>query len=187
MGIQVKLRMAQRDVEDDELAGKLDAIGVEAAASVDELRTLAHGIYPPGLRDFGLAEALRGFAMTAQIPVGIADDGIGRCPRPVEAAIYFCSMEGVQNATKHAGSDAHVTITLARDAQCARFAIADDGDGMDTSSAREGQGLTGMRDRIGAVGGELEIVSAPGRGTTVRGTVPLDGSDAPLLESEARR
>jgi hypothetical protein len=78
-----------------------------------------------------------------------------------------------QNATKHAGSDARVTITLGRDRDRVRFAVVDDGVGMDPSAADgEGDGLTSMRDRIGAVSGDLEITSTPGRGTTIRATVP---------------
>ena len=85
-------------------------------------------------------------------------------------------MEAVQNATKHAGSHARVTITLGRDRERVRFAVADDGVGMDPSAADgDGDGLTSMRDRIGAVSGELEITSAPGRGTTIRATVPDSG------------
>ena len=173
MAIQIKLRLVEERIGDRELAAQLDAIGDEAAESVEELRALAHGIYPPALRQFGLVDALRAFAMTAQVPIEIVDDGIGRCARTVEAAIYFCAMEAVQNATKHAGSHARVTITLGRDRERVRFAVADDGVGMDPSAADgDGDGLTSMRDRIGAVSGELEITSTPGRGTTIRATVP---------------
>ena len=173
MAIQIKLRLMEERIGDRELAAQLDAIGDEAAKSVAELRALAHGIYPPALQQFGPVNALRAFARTAQVPIEIVDDGIGRCARPVEAAIYFCAMEAVQNATKHAGSDARVTITLGRDPERVRFAVADDGVGMDPSAADgDGDGLTSMRDRIGAVSGELEIISTPGRGTTIRATVP---------------
>jgi signal transduction histidine kinase len=127
------------------------------------------------LNSFGLHEALRAFASKSPIPVAVADTGIGRCPRTIEAAIYFCAMEAVQNAIKHAGDGARVTITLGRDEHGVRFAIADDGVGMTEPSSRDGEGLIGMRDRIGAVGGELEISSRPGAGTTVRGTIPFDG------------
>jgi signal transduction histidine kinase len=155
--------------------------------SVEELRALAHGIYPPALRQFGLVDALRAFAMTAQIPIAIADDGIGRCSRTVEAAIYFCVMEAVQNVTKHAGSGARVTIVLGRDRQRVRFAVADDGVGMDDPSAAVGEGLTSMRDRIGAVSGELEISSARGQGTIVRGTIPVGEPQAAPDRAEALR
>ena len=83
------------------------------------------------LRDYGLVDALRWFGHTAPGSRSIRDDGIGRCSRTIEAAIYFCAMEAVQNATKHAGSHARVTITLGRDRERVRFAVADDGVGMD--------------------------------------------------------
>jgi signal transduction histidine kinase len=175
MALQIKLRLAKERTRDQRLADDLEAIGADAERAVEELRTLAHGIYPPVLRTFGLADALRGYALSATIPVTVRDDGIGRCPRTIEAAIYFCAMEAVQNATKHAGDGARVAITLGRDGERARFAIADDGAGMAGTASRDGEGLVGMRDRIGAVGGELEIVSSPGAGTTVRGAVPLTG------------
>ena len=111
--------------------------------------------------------------MRAPIPVAVDDNGVGRCPRTIEAAVYFCAMEAVQNVIKHAGDGARVTITLGRDRQRVHLAIADDGVGIAERPSHDGEGLVGMRDRIGAVGGELEIVSSPGAGTTVRGAVPL--------------
>jgi signal transduction histidine kinase len=97
-------------------------------------------------------------------------------------------MEAVQNATEHAGSHARVTVTLGRDRERVRFAVADDGVGMDPS-AGDGDGLTSMRDRIGAVSGELEITSTSGRGTTIRATVPdrqCSVSDRPLPDGRAQ-
>ena len=176
MAIQIKLRLAKDQTSDPRLADDLEAIGADAEQAVEELRTLAHGIYPPVLRSYGLTEALRSFSRSAPIEVAVRDDGIGRCPRTVEAAIYFCSTEAVQNAVKHAGDGARVMITLGRDGPLARFAIADDGVGIAEPSSAGGEGLIGMRDRIGAFGGEFEIRSSPGAGTTVRGTVPLNGN-----------
>jgi signal transduction histidine kinase len=173
LGIQLKVRMARESAGTGAIAAQLDAIGADAERAVEELRTLAHGIYPPVLRSFGLEAALRAFTMTAPIPVRVSDDGIGRCSRPIESAIYYCAMEAVQNATKHAGDGARVTITLGRARGRLEFAIADDGVGL-AGAPPDGQGLVGMRDRIGAVGGRLAIVSAPGAGTTVRGTIPLE-------------
>ena len=110
--------------------------------------------------------------MTAPIAISVTDEGIGRCSPSVEAAIYFCSAEAIQNAIKHAGSNVRVRVTIGRDRDRVHFAITDDGAGIDRSERGDGDGLIGMRDRVGAVGGELEIVSSPGRGTTVRGTIP---------------
>ena len=118
--------------------------------------------------------------MRAPIP----DGGIGRCSATVEGAIYFCALEAVQNSIKHAGSGTRVTVALGRDGEAVHFAVADDGVGMDVAAGGDGVGLISMRDRIGAVGGELEVVSLPRQGTTVRGRVPVEGSDRALIQSE---
>jgi signal transduction histidine kinase len=173
MGIQIKLRVLEESVVDAEISGQLEAIGIDTEAAVEDLRGLAYGIYPPVLRDYGLAEALRSLALRAPMRIAVVDNGIGRCSRAIESAIYFCSMEAIQNVAKHAGDGARTTVTLGREAGRAAFSIADDGIGMGKSAPGRGDGLIGMRDRVGAVGGELRIVSAPD-GTTVLGTVPLD-------------
>ena len=87
----------------------------------------------------------------------------------------FLSAEAIQNAIKHAGErrSRGGDACGATPRRCT-FAVADDGVGMDPADKRAGDGLTGMRDRIGAVGGTIDIVSSPGHGTTVRGTVPVD-------------
>ena len=128
--IQINLRLARDETHERNLAARLEAIGVEAEAAVEELRTLAHGIYPPLLRDRGLADALRDVAVSGPIAIRVTDDGIGRCPAPIETAIYFCSLEAIQNAIKHAGSHARVSVTLGRDQGGVHFTVADDGLGM---------------------------------------------------------
>jgi signal transduction histidine kinase len=182
MAIQIKLRMAQDRAREDALAEQLEAISVDAAKAVEELRTLARGIYPTVLSALGLPAAVRSVAISGTSNVRVVDEGIGRCSAATEAAIYFCSLEAIQNAIKHAGADAQVTVSLGRDGRGVHFAITDDGVGINTRAGGDGVGLVGMRDRIGAVGGELEIISAPDLGTTVRGTVPDDGPER-LLEA----
>jgi signal transduction histidine kinase len=93
MAIQIKLQMLEDSTENEEIAGQLEAIGIDAEVAVEELRNLAHGIYPPVLRDYGLADALRSFAMRTPMRIAVVDNGIGRCSRAIESAIYFCSME----------------------------------------------------------------------------------------------
>ena len=185
MALGVRLQLAQDRAHDPNLAADLDAIGVEVSAALEELRTLAHGIYPSLLRDHGVADALRAVAMRGPNVIRVADEGIGRCPAPIEHVIYFCSLEAIQNAIKHAGSDATVTVTLGRDQGGVFFTIADDGSGMDTRGEGDGVGLTGMRDRTGAVGGDLKIVSSPGRGTSVYGVIPDVDSEPALTTSDA--
>ena len=170
--IQVKLALAQEAAEGQDLARQLASIGADAAKAVDELRALARGIYPTVLRDNGLGDALRSMAREAPIAVDVIDEAVGRCAEPVENAIYFCALEAVQNTIKHAGAEASVTLRISRDLGLLRFDFTDDGVGLDTSTRGDGIGMTSMRDRIGAVGGELEVISSPGGGTTVRGAVP---------------
>jgi signal transduction histidine kinase len=179
MAIQVRLRMAQKGAGGAELAQELAAIQHEAAEAVEELRMLAQGIYPSALRDLGLAAALQSMAINGPIPIDVRDAGIGRCSGAVEQAIYFCALEAVQNASKHAGDAARVTIELERDAHEVRFTVADDGVGTDLRTAGGGVGLVSMRDRVGAVGGKLAIRSTPGAGTIVEGSVPDDGITDP--------
>ena len=181
VAIRIRLGLVADSLDDPKLAAQLDAIGTQSEEAIEDLRALAHGIYPPTLRDFGLGSALRTFAMTAPTPtMEVDDEGIGRCSPTVEAAIYFCATEAVQNATKHAGGHARVTITLGRDEQRVHFAVTDDGVGIDNPSSADGDGLTSMRDRIAALSGELEITSTPGHGTTVRGSVPLERPESDL-------
>ena len=99
---------------DEDLAGQLESISVDAELAVDELRALARGIYPAVLRDHGLGAAVRSLAIRGPIPVGVVDKRIGRYSAVVEAAVYFCVSEAVQNAIKHAGPDARVTVVLGR-------------------------------------------------------------------------
>jgi signal transduction histidine kinase len=113
---------------------------------------------------------------------------LGRLSEPVEAAVYFCCLEALQNAAKHAAGSA-VTITLERDGtargEALHFAVEDDGTGFDPAAAGSGAGLQNMADRVGAIGGSVRLTSAPGRGTTVSGRVPLD-ADGAVLDAGAR-
>ncbi len=138
--------------------------------ALTELRNLAHGIYPAALEHEGLAAALAQAAGRAALPTRLEVDGVGRAPAEVEAAVYFCCLEALQNASKHAGPGASATITLSQESGTLDFSVADDGAGFDPTAV--GHGLDNMRDRIGALGGEVHIESAEGQGTTVSGSVP---------------
>ena len=173
MAIQIKLALARGAAAGADLEGQLDELAADASAAVDELRTLAHGIYPAVLRERGVADAFRAFARAVPIPVRVVDDGVGRAASGVEAAIYYCSLEAIQNVVKHAGPDATVTLRLARPSGRIEFEISDDGAGFESSPPIPGFGLVSMHDRIAAVGGELSVGSSPGGGTTVVGRIPV--------------
>jgi signal transduction histidine kinase len=174
--IQIKLDSLEHGIDDPKLAHELNDIALDAAAAVDELRALAHGLYPALLRERGLPDALRSIALAAAVPVRIDDRGIGRCPPTIEEAVYFCVREAIQNTTKHGGPNARVTVSLERRGNDLDVVVADNGAGFDLADHSDGMGLVSMRDRIGSVG-ELEITSRPGRGTTVHAVVPDCWSD----------
>jgi signal transduction histidine kinase len=148
---------------------------------VAELRALAHGIYPPLLADAGLAEALRSAAGRSPLPVELSIEGVGRYPSETEAAVYFCCLEAMQNAAKHA-EGAELTLTLAHDDGALVFEVADNGPGFDVAAAVKGHGYTNMSDRLGALGGSVRWESAPGQGSKVRGSIPITPEDAPPAE-----
>ena len=150
----------------------LDELDRGIRESIASLRDLAHGIYPPLLRDAGLGEALRNAAKRSPLDVTVHDDGVGRHPEQVEAAVYFCCLEALQNAAKHAAGST-VTILLELRRGELRFEIADTGPGFDATRQVVGTGQQNMADRLGAIGGQVRWDSVPAHGTTVRGRVPV--------------
>jgi signal transduction histidine kinase len=158
------------------LVGEIEEIEADAAAALEELRVLAHGIFPTVLVESGVPEALRAFAVDAPIQVDVTDHWIGRCSPTIEAALYFCALEAIQNAAKHAGEGAHVKVDLDRDGDRLDLTIADDGVGFQPGGNFDGMGFVTMRDRIGAVGGELEVISEPAAGVTLHVSI----AEAPL-------
>jgi signal transduction histidine kinase len=154
----------------------MEQIGTDLQEAVQELRSLAHGIYPPLLAERGLGEALSAAAGRAVLPTEIRADGIGRYEQPMEAAVYFCVLEALQNAGKHAGDGAQAIVTVREDEGALLFEVADDGAGFDLASgAQRGHGFVNMNDRVGAIGGTVTVGAAPGKGTRISGRIPLSG------------
>jgi signal transduction histidine kinase len=150
-------------------------LGDDVDAALEELRSLAAGVYPSLLAARGLHEAIRTAALQSPLETTVEVDGSDRYPDEVETAAYFCCIEALQNAAKHAAGASGVAVALSCNGDL-RFEVRDDGDGFDVDEVASGDGLLNMRDRLASVGGELEIRSAPGTGTTVIGTIPLDES-----------
>jgi len=148
-----------------------------AGETLDTLRDLARGIYPPLLADGGLKVALEGQARKAVTPVEVRADGVARYSQEIESAAYFCCLEALQNASKYA-QPAQVLVRLCHEDGCLTFSVQDDGRGFDPTTAVKGAGTQNMRDRVEALGGTLTISSAPGHGTTVTGRIPVDGAEA---------
>jgi signal transduction histidine kinase len=176
VALAVTVRLAREiSVSAPDQAGELlEQLGHDLQEAVQELRDLAHGIYPPVLMDRGLVAALDSAAGRAGLPVDVVGDDVGRFPQDVEAAVYFCCLEALQNAAKHAGEAAHVIVTIDRDGEALAFTVADDGAGFDPDGlAGRGHGFVNMSDRVGAVGGTLSVDASPGRGTRISGRIPV--------------
>ncbi|HEX5621334.1 MAG TPA: ATP-binding protein [Solirubrobacteraceae bacterium] len=151
----------------------LDSLGVEVDQAIHELRELAHGVYPQLLAQAGVGAALTAVARRSGMPTRVVEHGLSRHPEAVEITVYFCCVECLQNAAKHAGDEASVTVTLGESDHGIEFCVEDDGIGFDSASVQRGSGLTNLADRVAAVGGTLRVDSSPGHGTRVVGRVPV--------------
>ncbi len=174
VALAVNVRLVRDLVAEDPdaAAHALDDIAGEVKATVQELRDLAHGIYPPLLMDNGLPEALRAVAASSPLDVRAVTEGIGRFSSDIEAAVYFCCLEALQNAAKHApGSQVELRLWVEEGGLL--FTVSDDGPGFDTTTAQAGHGFMNMSDRLGAIGGSVRWDSRPGSGSVVRGSIPI--------------
>ena len=172
VALTLQLKLAQGLVERDPVkaGAMLETIQGSATGALEDLRDLARGIYPPLLADQGLPAALEAQARKAAVPTTVEAGTVGRYRQEIEAAIYFCALEALNNVAKYAEAS-HATVTLAQQNGRLTFAVVDDGRGFDPDDTRMGTGLQGMADRLEAIGGDLEIESSPGEGTTVRGRI----------------
>jgi signal transduction histidine kinase len=173
VALRVHLTLTSEQLERDGDRAMLDRLGVEVDETIDELRDLAHGLYPQILPQMGVGPALRSIARRSAMRVTIRDNGIGRHPEVIESTIYFCCLEGLQNASKHAGPDASATVHLDHDRDHVRFCVEDDGVGFDSRAVERGVGLVNLADRVAAVSGSLRVDTAPGRGTRIIGELPV--------------
>jgi signal transduction histidine kinase len=175
VGLEVNLRVVCGLVDSDSEKAKaiLDELRATVQEAMQDFRDLAHGIYPPLLQDRGLSEALANAARRATIPTRIEAPAARRYDPEMEATVYFCCLEALQNAGKHAGPGARATIRLREEEDALLFEVADDGSGLDPARTSSGTGFTNMRDRLEALGGSLRIESTLSRGTRVFGTIPL--------------
>ena len=177
VALRIQLGLTLDLASESGLRSRLAELAADFDDALDELRSAAHGIYPPLLADEGLEAALREVARRSIVPLTIDLNEVGRLSEDSETAIYYCCLEALQNVAKHAGDDAEGYLRLWRDRRAVRFAVSDNGVGFVPRPAHQGAGLTNMVDRIGAVGGTLTVRSAPGEGTTVLGRVGIEASD----------
>jgi signal transduction histidine kinase len=174
IGLKLKLAAAQAMAATDpgQTQDMLQGLVTDVSNAVETLRELARGIYPAVLADLGLAPALEAQARRSPLTVEIHADSIHRYPPETEAAVYFCCLEALQNAVKHAQATTMV-ISVEESAGELRFSAVDDGRGIDVARARSGSGIQNMMDRMAALNGSLDLATAPGGGTAVSGRLPV--------------
>ena len=168
VSLALTLRLARRRA-DGELAGLLEEAATELQQATDELRELARGIHPAVLTDRGLGAAIDALAARSPVPVRVDEVPAERLPGAVESAAYFLVAEALTNVTRYAGAS-EATVSVQRRNGHVTVAVADDGVG--GADADAGTGLRGLADRIGALGGTVEVTSPPGAGTVVRAELP---------------
>ncbi|TMD20414.1 MAG: GAF domain-containing sensor histidine kinase, partial [Chloroflexi bacterium] len=172
VALAVKLRLAATLAKRDPEKARRSIIELKAqtAEALQTLRDLAQGIYPPGLHERGLLDALSAHAE-------VTADGVARYDPDVEAAVYFCCLEALQNAAKHARASRTAIHLEQRDSHL-RFAVTDNGIGFDPERAVTGAGVQNMKDRLASLGGTLTVESRPGAGTVVTGILPVHAQSA---------
>ena len=174
VALAIKVRIARSAVDDDPAEAKelLGELQTDTAATLENLRDLARGIYPPLLADLGLVAALNAQASKSPVPVTVQADGIGRFGQDAEAAVYFCCLEALQNIGKYARAT-QARICLRAQNGDLSFTVSDDGAGYDARHTPLGSGQRNMADRLAALGGRLEVRSAPSQGTTITAHLPV--------------
>jgi signal transduction histidine kinase len=175
VALAVKARLVEQLAERDPQRAKslMNQLQDDVKSAIEELRALAHGIYPPLLSSAGLGEAITAACRRAPLPTEVDANVAARYPPEIEAAVYFCCLEALQNAAKHGGPGVSAKVRIREEAGALLFEVCDDGAGFETNEHGDGAGLTNMRDRLGAVGGTLRVESSAGRGTRIEGVVPV--------------
>jgi signal transduction histidine kinase len=173
VALAIKLTLAEALIGSDTDGERelLAELRQDATGAVEDLRDLARGIYPPLLAGEGLVTALTAQARKAPVPTSVTADGVCRYAQDVEAAVYFCVLEALQNVAKYAAAT-RAEVRLAASGHDLKFEVTDDGAGFDPGSKTYGTGLQGMADRLHAHGGSVTVRSSPGAGTTISGRLP---------------
>jgi signal transduction histidine kinase len=165
-------QLGRRDV--DRLDQTLATLQAVAADALQNLRELVSGIHETTLADQGLAAAVEGRAARSSIPVQVSYSPAMRREElapTVASTAYFTVCEALANTLKH-GNARQASVALALDDGRLRIDVADDGQGFDPTGVAASSGLTGLRDRLAAIGGTLDVQSALGSGTTLTAIVP---------------
>lgn len=180
VALKLKIALAKNLAASDPQKAQtaLDELTGETNTAIETLRELARGLYPPVLAQDGLAAAIEAHVRRMPISVDVVAGALPRYPQEMEASVYFCVLEALQNIVKHSGAS-KATVRLDESDGRLVFSVSDDGHGMDPAKARSGSGMQNMRDRVEVLGGRLSVESTPGKGTVIEGAIPTGHQEAP--------
>jgi signal transduction histidine kinase len=173
VSLAISLRIATAKAESagaGEVVADLERASAQLADALRELRELARGIHPTVLSDGDLASAIDELAARSHLPVEVQVDVRERLPEVVEETVYYCVAESLTNAAKHARART-CTVTVKRAGSTVCVTVKDDGEG--GAAIEPGGGLEGIRDRVEAVDGRVELQSVSGLGTILELTIPV--------------
>ena len=173
LALRLKLEVSRRLLDQDppRAAAMLAEMQADVGAALDEMRALAHGLVPPVLAERGLEPALAEAAQRCGLPVALQLAPVGRLAPASERALYFCAVEAMQNAAKHAGAGTRLSLSLARQDSRVELQVEDDGPGR-ADDAGDGRGLANLRQRLAEVGGALQLAARQPHGLVLRAWVP---------------
>ena len=172
IALRIHLAMAGEQLERTEDRAALERLDEEVGQAIEDLRGVMKGTAPGLLAQAGLAVALEAAAARAAIPVTLRLTQLPRYSPELETAVYFCCVECLQNAAKHAGPQAAVILCLMDGNGRLTFSVEDDGVGFDPVAVEHGSGLANIAERVHAASGTLRIDASPGRGTCVTASFP---------------
>jgi signal transduction histidine kinase len=175
LGLELRAAEAMVPPDQEELRTQLAHTAEGLSGAIEELQEISRGIHPAILSRGGLGPALKTLARRSAIPVELEVDADHRLPEPIEAATYYVVSEALTNAAKHSQATV-VQVAVANDGGAVRASVRDDGVG--GAAPGGGSGLIGLRDRVEALGGAIEIDSPSGSGTWVRVTIPVAAGPA---------
>ncbi len=178
VSLGLELRLTQADIPDGlpDLREEIGRLADELDTVLDELREMARGIHPVLLSEGGLWPTLHTLARRASVPVELELVTAARFPEPVEVAAYYVVSEALTNAVKHAAAS-YVDVSVTEQDGALHLSVYDDGVG--GANPHDGSGLVGLRDRVEALGGTLEITSPRNAGTTLLVTLPTNDGRGP--------
>jgi signal transduction histidine kinase len=175
LGLDLRTAEATLPPELGDLRGRLSRLGTGLSDVLDDLRELSRGIHPAVLSADGLTPALSSLALRSAVPVDLRLDlGNERFEQPVEVAAYYVASESLTNTAKHAQAS-RAELSAGRREGWLELSVRDDGRGGAVASS--GSGLTGLVDRVEAVGGTIRIESPPGLGTAVQVKLPIKSTE----------